>query len=754
VSDATRVAGQTVDPVIREDVVASLRVAYRKPRLRLRYRIGAAAVALLILLLPAVYFAVTACAAALLVWHLKANTFFNPDGQHPSFFGFQLEGVQSWFVYEALILPWILVTVFLLLLLCCLVVPLVARRRVVERACDVSRKDEPFLHEYVATLCRTIGAPRPRAIRVDCRANASAGFHEGTAGMLGGRRVLTIGLPLALDLSLAELTGVLAHELGHFSQGFGTRLTFMIGAVNGWLARLRIQQIAWDNRLGQVRPKTLLYLAVPVVRRLVRLVRWVFDRLLRLSARMTAAFLRQLELNADAFQAALVGGDRLASALRRIARLERGAQVADSRMMRFWGEHRLVDDIPALVVAETGRLPQSGPDDDDGHPGLQAVEPWLATHPPNEERVRAATAIHGGAEFRSDLPASALFDDLATRCRTATWQLYSSLGAKRIKREHLVSVREFLGSVDADLGQTESVNRYFQGLATIAFPVPVLDFRQLGALDPDSVRAEITALRNTVVSLREEGRRAFRGAVSAIGGVDRAQQAEALLRAGFKIKAQEFKLSEPTLEGCRKANADAVAQVELHRGSMSGVLHALGRRLQLGLACAASFGSEAAAQAGKERLLGECEQLLATARLLGELMPRYLAAAASVGSLNVLLVNSGKGGMVPRFEDLVQGMVGRIWKSIDEIREGAGSLSYPFEAAGGPMTLSRHLVPLLRGSKDLATTMEAYRVLETRIPIVYFRVLGRLAEIAEGAEWDLGFEPLPEPTASTKTAAP
>ena len=46
--------------------------------------------------------------------------------------------------------------------------------------------------------------------------------------------MLTIGLPLVAGLSLREFAGIIAHEFGHFTQGFGMRLSYVIRQINGW----------------------------------------------------------------------------------------------------------------------------------------------------------------------------------------------------------------------------------------------------------------------------------------------------------------------------------------------------------------------------------------------------------------------------------------------------------------------------------------------------------------------------------------
>ena len=43
---------------------------------------------------------------------------------------------------------------------------------------------------------------------------------------------------------------MLAHELGHFSQSTGMRLTYLMRAINRWFARVVYELSRWANKLG------------------------------------------------------------------------------------------------------------------------------------------------------------------------------------------------------------------------------------------------------------------------------------------------------------------------------------------------------------------------------------------------------------------------------------------------------------------------------------------------------------------------
>src|ERR1051326_2432550 len=92
---------------------------------------------------------------------------------------------------------------------------------------SVTPQSDPALLAFIARICDLVKAPRPCRVDVDCQVNASASFASGFKSLGKNEVVLTIGLPLAAGLTLQEFAGVLAHELGHFSQRAGMRLTYI-----------------------------------------------------------------------------------------------------------------------------------------------------------------------------------------------------------------------------------------------------------------------------------------------------------------------------------------------------------------------------------------------------------------------------------------------------------------------------------------------------------------------------------------------
>jgi Zn-dependent protease with chaperone function len=107
------------------------------------------------------------------------------------------------------------------------------------------------LHEIVEEVVSAQGAPVPHEVRLTVDVNAGA-FEE-----KGRRRVLVLGCPMLMLLSEKALSGVIAHELGHFAAGDTHRSWIDRGRIammglleskfaEGWL--LRWNPLIWVLR--------------------------------------------------------------------------------------------------------------------------------------------------------------------------------------------------------------------------------------------------------------------------------------------------------------------------------------------------------------------------------------------------------------------------------------------------------------------------------------------------------------------------
>lgn len=182
------------------------------------YVVGSLILTVAMLILPAIYLAMIAAIAYLLFVHATTN--IGPKSPIRGFW-------SLFFLYFGPLVAGVVLLFFM-------IKPMFARRSRSRTLRTLQFGEEPLLFALVTRIAKAVEAPEPKQIALDCRANASASFGTQLGAMTGGDLILTIGLPLAAGMNVQQLSGVIAHELGHFSQGAGMRLSFVVRSINAW----------------------------------------------------------------------------------------------------------------------------------------------------------------------------------------------------------------------------------------------------------------------------------------------------------------------------------------------------------------------------------------------------------------------------------------------------------------------------------------------------------------------------------------
>ncbi len=99
----------------------------------------------------------------------------------------------------------------------------------------VAESDWPALYQFVRELQQQVGMRGKISIALDDELNASAFESRGLLGILGTKRVLTLGIPLLASLTREQLQAVIAHEFGHFSRRHGRLGHWLYRARRGWI---------------------------------------------------------------------------------------------------------------------------------------------------------------------------------------------------------------------------------------------------------------------------------------------------------------------------------------------------------------------------------------------------------------------------------------------------------------------------------------------------------------------------------------
>lgn len=391
-----------------ESVDGAFNGAVARTPVSLLYRIGLLVVTLAMVTLPLIYIAMVGAAGWAVYYWATHFTFLLSHGRG-----------RGWIV---MLLVYLTPLFAGLVLVFFMVKPLFARRVSHAQPLALNPGAEPLLFAFVTRLCQAVGAPFPTRIDIDCQLNASASFRRGLFSFLGNDLVLTIGLPLAASLNLREFAGVLAHEFGHFTQGFGMRLTYVIRTVNGWFARVVYERDAWDVMLEEAAQTNDWRLAIMIG--IARLGVWFSRQLLWLLMMIGHGIgcfmLRQMEYDADSYQIKLAGSEAFETTMRRFHVLGATLERAYKDMRSTWNlGKRLPDDFPAYFMNYAAAMPETERTRLEDTMGLEPTG-LFDTHPSNGDRIRKARQAGDPGIFHLDVPAKVLFSSFAVPAKQVT----------------------------------------------------------------------------------------------------------------------------------------------------------------------------------------------------------------------------------------------------------------------------------------------------------------------------------------------
>ncbi|HTN74900.1 MAG TPA: M48 family metallopeptidase, partial [Pirellulaceae bacterium] len=440
---------------LASEVLGAFQGSIAPVKTALSYKLGVAAVSLVMLTLPLIYVSLIVLVGYGVYLHLIHDTgLLTASGNGKA-------KMAAFFIYIA---PLFIGGTLIFFMIKPLFAPSGQRRG----TRSLTRDGEPLLFAFVDRICDAVGSARPRRIDVDSDVNASASFRNGMLSMFSNDLVLTIGVPLAAGLTMREFAGVLAHEFGHFSQGAGMRLTYLIRTINNWFQRVVYQRDSWDEWLSgtasavDLRLGAFLYATMFMVW-LTRKILWA----LMMVGHFVSSFLsREMEFDADRYEARLAGGESFESCMRRITFLSVAHQGAENDLREFMREGRLGDNLPKLVIANIEQIPADVKKKIDQHIDTSETN-WFDTHPCSKERIASAHREQSAGIFRLEYPASALFAHFEVLSKNVTWDLYRAVFGQTVSLEELHNTDDLVARINKNQQNNQAIERYCQGCFTL-----------------------------------------------------------------------------------------------------------------------------------------------------------------------------------------------------------------------------------------------------------------------------------------------
>lgn len=412
---------------------------YRPVRLPWTYRPVAALVVVLALVQPLVYFGTIAATGWGMWWWLQHGVdllgiWSRTGGARMSIFVFILKAA-------AFVTPLVTGVLVILIMLGSLVPAREDRRR---KGYVLAPIEQRLLYAYVYRLCDIMKAPRPVRIELIPEANASASFDRGLAWLVRPRLVLSIGTTLVSGMTRHELTGVIAHELGHFTQGVGMRSTRIVSAINDWFVQVVDRRGAPDDVVeSMIESEWGVIVLMGILAKVsIGLVRMFVLAVASVSRLATLALSRRMEFAADRCEARVAGSKGYVKASARLIELAEGFGKAIEITRLESVQRRLPDDLTGLAVEVSPSIER----DDRGFiKGFRREASVWSTHPSTQERVAAALALDEPGILLNDGPARKLFSDYPALCRDVTRHVHEQVLDGDLAGYKLLSVDALLG---------------------------------------------------------------------------------------------------------------------------------------------------------------------------------------------------------------------------------------------------------------------------------------------------------------------
>lgn len=706
------------------------------------YRVALAVSALLVSLLPLVYLGIVSATVYGVYWHLSNHWSWVASAAEAGSGRNQGKVVAlAALVYAAPALAGLVLTAFMLK-------PFLAPRgRRFEPIC-LNPQEEPLLFAFVHRLCDVVGAPRPQQILLDDEVNAAAARTSSVWNPFGRDLILVIGVPLAAGMSLRQLSGVLAHEFGHFSQGTAMWLNSVVSSVNRWFAYVVFHRDHWDEALDRwnQNSESVFWILVAFVRLCVWLTRKLLYGLMLAAHFVSCRLMREMEFDADRYEARLAGSDQFLDTSRRLALLATASRAAISDLREQYTEKRLADDYFRLLVHRADGMPEKIRKliEEDR---AERKTGWFDTHPADVERNASAQREAAEGLFHVDGPASCLFRDFVSTCKKETLKFYEYQVGEEMKPQTLVPVDEIVARQDLKQAENDAFDRVVPGLYHYMLPYPWPMSLEPSPLPPANLAARVQELRQRMPAFVPDHGQRLSKYLEPLDKEREANLAEVLLKAGVAISGNYF--SEPLnrpgqVDACRfRLQMEKAEALEALRPRLDAVVERIILPLQLLAAPEMAQRLPHAMQrwvearrlvwalGAMQRNWGPTHQGISRMQLLQDHFPHLERAEDHPGIVHSLLESA----------KATKGLLEPVWMELNGV-------PYPFDHADGAISIGGFLATSFPDVEEVGKFTDVADRFVEQLVALRSRMTARLCALVEEVETALGLprmDPPPPP---------
>ncbi len=239
--------------------------------------------------------------------------------------------------------------------------PLRPRAKQSRVSLQVTAATQPQLFELINMLCWHLRARPPAQVWLDTSTSFHSSMHGGLAGILTGKPVLHLGLPVISVVSGRELAGLLAHELSHHAGGLSTMFIHVIREMNAWFFRAAMEREEREARMSQG-PRGKSATANGLLSRLLHAWTWTAKipfMVLALASRLISlAALWIIRRQAKRCSANVIGTEETRRMWRKLDLLDGAWRAAMQEIRRGVVQHRLPENLSLLIARDVAKTAQ------------------------------------------------------------------------------------------------------------------------------------------------------------------------------------------------------------------------------------------------------------------------------------------------------------------------------------------------------------------------------------------------------------
>ncbi|MBX7165110.1 MAG: M48 family metalloprotease [Pirellulales bacterium] len=301
------------------------------------------------------------------------------------------------------------------------------RTKPVVRSARIPLESFPALATLIREISSRVGSPVPAKLAFSCEPNAAASYGNTLWQTLFSREfVLHLGLPLLGGRTVGQLSEVIAHELGHFSQPSATRLTCLHRWILSWLAAAATMPSGWtvENAARADSPLVRWFQLTAACG--VAFAQAILIAIYQSVCLMVAVAIRQLEYDADRFGVAIAGPKVLEQNEIWLHEANRAFREARKLAAECLSRNCLPNDLPALTLDWLSQW------DEEQRAAMherlaREQTTWLSTHPAPRDRIMAARKTGAKGVFQCDLPATCLIPNYSGLCKATSREFYFNM---------------------------------------------------------------------------------------------------------------------------------------------------------------------------------------------------------------------------------------------------------------------------------------------------------------------------------------